>query len=68
MAMTAALSTADRWNEYGTWLPSVAEQISAIDGGAFGMRGIMAQNLENSKSLVRRCSAIGTGLNETGSR
>lgn len=41
MAMTAALAAADQWGGYATWLPQVADQISATNGAAFGMRGIM---------------------------
>jgi hypothetical protein len=52
MAMTAALSAADQWEGYATWLPQVADQISATDGAAFGMRGIMQQNLRNSTSFA----------------
>jgi hypothetical protein len=52
MAMTAALSDAKQWNGYSSWLPLVADQISAIDGGAFGRRGIMAQNLQNSQAYA----------------
>ena len=48
MAMTAALAPADQWSGYSTWLPQVAEQLSATNGGAFGMRGVMQQNLQNS--------------------
>jgi hypothetical protein len=48
MAMTAALSTADQWGGYASWLPKVADQVSAVNGAAFGMRGIMQQNLQNS--------------------
>jgi len=52
MAMTAALSDARQWSSYASWLPLVADQISAIDGGAFGARGIMAQNLQNSTAYA----------------
>ena len=52
MAMTAALSDASQWSSYASWLPLVADQISAIDGGAFGARGIMAQNLQNSTAYA----------------
>ncbi|MEP7355186.1 MAG: hypothetical protein ABI824_18300 [Acidobacteriota bacterium] len=52
MAMTAALSDASQWPGYSTWLPLVSDQISATDGGAFGMRGIMAQNLQNSTAYA----------------
>lgn len=48
MAMTAALSAADKWSGYAQWLPQVADQVSAMNGAAFGMRGIMQQNLQNS--------------------
>ena len=48
MALTAALSTADQWGGYAVWLPQVADQVSALNGAAFGMRGIMQQNLQNS--------------------
>jgi PQQ-dependent catabolism-associated CXXCW motif protein len=48
MAMTAAYSAADQWTGYAQWLPQVADQVSALNGAAFGMRGIMQQNLQNS--------------------
>jgi hypothetical protein len=48
MVMTAALSSASQWPQYAGWLPQVAEQISASNGAAFGMRGLMQQNLRNS--------------------
>jgi hypothetical protein len=51
MALTAALSTADQWGGYASWLPQVADQVSATNGAAFGMRGIMQQNLQNSKAF-----------------
>ncbi len=50
MAMTAAISEAGQWDGYASWLPLVSEQIAALNGGAFGARGIMAQNLANSKA------------------
>ena len=56
MAMTAAISAATQWDGYSTWLPQVADQISAIDGGAFGMRGLMAQNLANSQAYAEAAS------------
>ncbi len=52
MAMTAAVSEASQWSGYSTWLPMVADQVSATNGGAFGMRGIMAQNLKNSTAYA----------------
>ena len=48
MAMTSALSTADQWSGYASWLPRVSEQIAANNGAAFGARGVMQQNLRNS--------------------
>lgn len=48
MAMTAALSAADQWGRYASWLPLVADQVAATNGAAFGRRGIMQQNLRNS--------------------
>jgi len=52
MAVTGACSDARQWEGYRTWLPLVSQQIAAIDGSAFGMRGLMAQNIENSKSYA----------------
>ncbi len=52
MVMTAAVSASDQWPGYSTWLPAVADQISAIDGAAFGMRGLMQQNLQNSTAYA----------------
>lgn len=52
MAMTAALSEARQWPSYAGWLPQVADQISASNGAAFGIRGIMAQNLRNSMAYA----------------
>ena len=48
MAMTAALAPANEWAGYAPWLPQVAGQVAALNGAAFGMRGIMQQNLQNS--------------------
>ena len=52
IAMTAALSVASQWPGYSSWLPRVAEQVSATNGAAFGARGIMAQNLQNSTAYA----------------
>ena len=52
MAMTAALSEVRQWEGYSTWLPLAAAQVSARNGAAFGMRGIMAQNLRNSTAYA----------------
>jgi hypothetical protein len=51
MALTAALSVADQWAGYASWLPQVADQVSATNGAAFGMRGVMQQNLRNSAAF-----------------
>lgn len=50
--MTFAASAASQWPAYSSWLPLVAEQISATNGAAFGARGIMAQNLQNSTAYA----------------
>ena len=52
MALTAALAAADQWAAYAAWLPRVADQVSATNGAAFGMRGIMQQNLQNSTAYA----------------
>ncbi|MBE0539979.1 MAG: hypothetical protein IH623_01145 [Verrucomicrobia bacterium] len=52
LAMTAALADASQWAGYAAWLPLVADQIAATDGAAFGMRGIMQQNLQNSAAYA----------------
>jgi hypothetical protein len=51
MAMTVAVAEAGQWPGYSSWLPQVADQISALNGAAFGARGVMAQNLANSKEF-----------------
>ncbi len=48
MAVTAAFAAQDQWDGYASWLPQVAGLVSATNGAAFGMRGIMQQNLRNS--------------------
>jgi len=52
LVMTAALAEERQWPSYASWLPKVAEQISATNGGAFGVRGVMAQNLQNSTAYA----------------
>jgi hypothetical protein len=52
MAMTGALSEASQWTGYASWLPLAADQVAAINGAAFGMRGLMAQNLQNSTAYA----------------
>jgi hypothetical protein len=51
-AMTAAFSEDSQWPGYSTWLPLIADQVSALNGAAFGARGIMAQNLKNSQEFA----------------
>jgi len=53
MAVTAALSEARQWPGYSTWLPRVAAQVAARNGAAFGMRGVMQQNLQNSAAYAQ---------------
>jgi hypothetical protein len=52
-AMTAALSDARQWPGYSRWLPLVAAQVAARNGGAFGARGVMQQNLQNSQAYAQ---------------
>ncbi|WP_096595496.1 hypothetical protein [Calothrix sp. NIES-2098] len=54
MVITSAASHQSQWGNYASWLPQVAEQVTATNGGAFGVRGIMAQNLEISQSEGER--------------
>jgi hypothetical protein len=49
LVMTGAFSVESQWAGYSRWLPLTAEQISAVDGAAFGRRGVMGQNLQLSK-------------------
>ena len=48
LAMTAGLAPAVQWAGYASWLPNVADQASALNGAAFGARGVMQQNLQTS--------------------
>ncbi len=48
LAMTAGLAPAEQWGGYAAWLPQVADQVSALNGAAFGARGVMQQNLQTS--------------------
>lgn len=52
MAMTAAISESSQWAGYSSWLPAVSRQIAASNGAAFGMRGLMQQNLRNSMAFA----------------
>jgi hypothetical protein len=53
MAVTAALSEARQWPGYSTWLPLVSAQVAARNGAAFGARGVMQQNLQNSTAYAQ---------------
>jgi len=48
MAMTAAIAEASQWPQYASWLPQVSTSVAATNGAAFGIRGVMQQNLQNS--------------------
>jgi hypothetical protein len=60
MAMTAALSESTQWSSYASWLPPVSRLIAATNGAAFGMRGIMQQNLQNSIAFGEAMQAYRT--------
>jgi hypothetical protein len=51
MVVTIAASKESQWSGYASWLPEAAEQVAALNGAAFGARGVMQQNLENSINL-----------------
>lgn len=51
MVVTLAASQESQWSGYASWLPEAAEQVAALNGAAFGARGVMQQNLENSVNL-----------------
>ena len=51
MVATIAASKESQWKGYASWLPGTAEQVAALNGAAFGARGVMQQNLENSINL-----------------
>ncbi|MFT3981233.1 MAG: hypothetical protein QM687_12230 [Ferruginibacter sp.] len=57
MAMTAAIAESNQWNGYSSWLPAVSRQIAATNGAAFGMRGVMQQNLRNSMAYAQAAQA-----------
>jgi hypothetical protein len=52
MIVSCAASQASQWPSYAAWLPQVAGQVAATNGAAFGMRGIMQQNLNNSTAYA----------------
>ncbi|MFT3704387.1 MAG: hypothetical protein QM802_18610 [Agriterribacter sp.] len=64
MAMTAAISEQSQWTSYASWLPQVSRQISALNGAAFGMRGVMQQNLQNSIAFGEAMKAYRSWSNE----
>jgi hypothetical protein len=51
MVVTLAASQSSQWAGYASWLPEAAEQVAALNGAAFGARGVMQQNLANSVNL-----------------
>jgi GNAT superfamily N-acetyltransferase len=51
MVVTLAASQEVQWAGYASWLPEAAEQVAALNGAAFGARGVMQQNLANSVNL-----------------
>jgi len=51
MVLTCAASQESQWPGYASWLPLVANQVAATNGAAFGMRGVMQQNLNNSREF-----------------
>jgi hypothetical protein len=57
IVMTGAFAVDAQWDGYRSWLPLSALQIAAIDGAAFGQRGIMAQNLRQSKEFGEAAKA-----------
>jgi hypothetical protein len=57
IVMTGAFSVDSQWSGYASWLPMSAGQIAAVDGAAFGRRGIMAQNLQQSKEFGEAAKA-----------
>lgn len=54
MVMTCAASDRSQWANYVSWLPQVASEISATNGAAFGIQGIMAQNINISLTEGQR--------------
>jgi hypothetical protein len=54
MVMTCAASHDSQWVHYASWLPQVAGQVMATNGAAFGIQGIMAQNIEISQTEGQR--------------
>ena len=51
-ALTGAFSQEAKWQGYASWLPAVADQVPATNGAAFGIRGVMSQNLRNSAAFA----------------
>jgi hypothetical protein len=54
MVITCAASHDSQWVHYASWLPQVAGQDMATNGAAFGIQGIMAQNIEISQTEGQR--------------
>ncbi|MBH8572716.1 hypothetical protein I8752_06755 [Nostocaceae cyanobacterium CENA369] len=54
MVMTCAASDRSQWANYVSWLPQIASEVSATNGAAFGIQGIMAQNINISLTEGQR--------------
>lgn len=48
MVVTSAIAQECQWPSYAAWLPQIANQVTATNGAAFGVQGMMAQNIEIS--------------------
>ena len=57
IVMIGAFSVDSQWSGYASWLPMSANQVAAIDGAAFGRRGIMSQNLRQSEEFGKAAQA-----------
>ncbi len=55
--MTAAASVEAQWASYAEWLPLVPQAAKALNGAAFGARGILQQDLVNSAALGKQAEA-----------
>ncbi|MFO0628932.1 MAG: hypothetical protein U0325_25375 [Polyangiales bacterium] len=57
MAVTWAASDAPRWAWHAAWLPALTAHFAATNAGAFGARGVMAQNLTNAAAFGQQLQA-----------
>lgn len=51
VVLVAAAAQQAHWPRYADWLPAAATRFEVTDGGAWGARGIMQQNLANSQAF-----------------